>query len=248
MIDALFVFADEITWGGNRKTAGKLKGMVTETHLLGERKGVDAVGYRNMIHMIIASNSEWVIPAGTDSRRWFVLDVFGQKVGNIQYFAEIKNELDNGGREAFLYYLMNKKIESNLRVAPVTNALKDQRIRSLASDTVVPFWQEIVIREKLDVPEAGEFDVNNPSSNWPSQVNKGELYDKYIEWCNDRRNKPEYMAVFSKKLIGELGLKSIRARVGKERPWVFKLPTIKESKKLMTDKYNLDFEDEENEQ
>lgn len=247
MIDALFVFADEITWGGNRKTAGKLNGIVTETHLLGERKGVDAVPYRNMMRMMIASNSEWIIPAGTDSRRWFVLDMLEDKKGDIQYFSEIKNELDNGGREALLYFLINRKITSNLRIVPVTKALKDQRVRSLSSDTVVSFWQEIVVREQLDVANEGDFDVNNPAPAWPDQVNKGELYDKYIEWCNKRKVNPEHLTVFSKKLIGDLGVKSVRARIGDSRPWVFKLPSLADSKKIMTDKYNLDFEESDDE-
>ena len=34
-----------------------------------EAKGRDAVMVRNMLHIMIASNEDWVIPAGTDERR-----------------------------------------------------------------------------------------------------------------------------------------------------------------------------------
>ena len=86
LIEAIVVFADEITWGGNVKNQGKLKGLVTEQQLTGERKGIDAIQYRNFAHVIIASNAEWVIPAGANSRRWLVLDVDDGRANDRAYF------------------------------------------------------------------------------------------------------------------------------------------------------------------
>jgi len=127
LIEAIVVFADEITWGGNIKSQGKLKGLVTESQLTGERKGIDAIQYRNLAHVIIASNSEWVIPAGPESRRWFVVDVNDSHANDQAYFGAIHKQLNNGGYEAFLYFLQNRKITSNLRHAPETEALAEQR-------------------------------------------------------------------------------------------------------------------------
>ena len=127
LIEAIVVFADEITWGGNIKNQGKLKGLVTEPRLTGERKGIDAVQYRNLAHVIIASNSDWVIPAGPESRRWFVVDVNDSRANDQAYFGAIHMQLDNGGYEAFLHFLQNRKITSNLRHAPETSALVEQR-------------------------------------------------------------------------------------------------------------------------
>ena len=127
LIEAIVVFADEITWGGNVKNQGKLKGLVTEPQLTGERKGIDAVQYRNLAHVIIASNSDWVIPAGPESRRWFVIDVDDSRANDQTYFSAIHKQLDNCGYEAFLHFLQNRKITSNLRHAPETSALADQR-------------------------------------------------------------------------------------------------------------------------
>ncbi len=127
LIEAIVVFADEITWGGNIKSQGKLKGLVTESQLTGERKGIDAIQYRNLAHVIIASNSEWVIPAGPESRRWFVVDISDSHANDQAYFKAIHKQLNSGGYEAFLYFLQNRKITSNLRHAPETEALAEQR-------------------------------------------------------------------------------------------------------------------------
>ena len=40
-----------------------------------EPKGVDPFSVRNCIHLLMSSNADWVVPAGADARRYFVLDV-----------------------------------------------------------------------------------------------------------------------------------------------------------------------------
>jgi hypothetical protein len=133
LMEAIVVFADEITWGGNVKNQGKLKGLVTEPQLTGERKGIDAIQYRNFAHVIIASNAEWVIPAGANSRRWLVLDVEDHYANDRRYFEAIHKQLNNGGHEAFLWELQHRKITADLRFAPETAALAEQRRLSAAT-------------------------------------------------------------------------------------------------------------------
>lgn len=238
MIDALFVFADEITWGGNVKSSGKLKGMVTERHLVGERKGVDAVGYRNMIHMMIASNSDWVIPAGKNSRRWFMLDVNESKAGNKAYFDAIMAELKNGGHEAFLFFLLNRKIENNLRVAPKTKALEEQRLRSSANDTVLQWWSNRVEEAYLSAPDEKEFDPDNAGSTWPMHVKKANLYKDYKEWCKEDNANGLSIAVFYVE-VKKVGIKLTRVRINGERKPVYLIPEIDQAIAFLADKFSI---------
>ena len=179
LFDAITIFADEITWGGNKKTAGKLKGMVTEAYLIGERKGVDAIQYHNRGHLLVASNADWVIPAGRGSRRWFVLDVLGDRISNFAYFNEIDDELNNGGLEALLWHLQNIKIKPAdidlIRKALVTEGLKKQR--NLAnSDHTHDFFVYLLQRGKSHhCPSQGHY--------WKSD----EIQKDYQRWCNDNR-------------------------------------------------------------
>lgn len=196
MIDSVFVFADEVTFGGNVKASGKLKGMVTEEWLIAERKGIDAVGYRNMVHLMIASNGSWVIPASTDSRRWCVLDVNDTKIMNQEYWQDMYYEINNGGREAFLHYLLNRDISSNLRRAPVTKALQHQQMKSLRFNSVVDWWVGILMREKLMTPDV---DASNHGG-WPSKVIKADLYDEYKTYCQNNKQIAEHIVNFGKEL------------------------------------------------
>ena len=62
--DCCLLFADEVVWDGDRKAEAKMKTFLTEPTLMIEGKGVDAVSWPNMLHVIISSNSDWVVPAG----------------------------------------------------------------------------------------------------------------------------------------------------------------------------------------
>jgi len=128
LMDALFIFADEVIYGGSRSTAGILKSMVTEKQLVCERKGVDSFMYDNRIRLAVASNADWFIPAGPESRRWLVLEVSDKCANDRHYFDLLYNQMiDEGGLEAMMFDLMSRKIKSNLAKAIVTKGLKAQR-------------------------------------------------------------------------------------------------------------------------
>ena len=79
----------------------------------------------------MASNSEWVIPAGADARRYFVLEVADTVKQDTTYFGKIDEQMRKGGREALLHFLLNRDLSDfNIRAVPVTEALQDQRARS----------------------------------------------------------------------------------------------------------------------
>lgn len=227
LLDAVTVFADEITWGGNKKTAGKLKGMVTETHLVGERKGIDAILYRNMIHLFIASNSDWVIPAGTNSRRWCVLNVSNERCRDRKYFNDLIKEIENGGREAILHYFMTRHVTSDLRRAPETKGLLDQRMLNKQDDNVFQWWRKVLIAGKIQV-----VDCKDDTKPWPEHVIKIDLYEAYEEHVLARRDRPVAENVFAKKL-GEYGISQSRIRVGNGRQRVYVLPNLKNATDIL---------------
>jgi hypothetical protein len=143
------LFADEAFFAGDRAHEGILKALITEETLLVEPKGIDTFVVRNSLHLILSSNNEWVIPAGADARRFFVLDVAGTHMRDFAYFAAIAKEMDNGGREALLDLLMKRDLSQfNIRAVPLTSALASQKAYSrrgidrlveiLAHDGILP--------------------------------------------------------------------------------------------------------------
>ncbi len=139
--DCLLCFVDEGIWAGDKTAEGILKGMITEKYIMVEPKGKDAFSIKNHIHLIFASNNDWVIPAGLEERRFFVLDVSDKHMQDHEYFAAIINQMNNGGREALLYDLLEMDISDvNLRQIPRTDALFDQIVHTMP--TVYKFWFE----------------------------------------------------------------------------------------------------------
>src|SRR5438477_275880 len=71
----LFALAEEVFWAGNKEAEGAIKALATAEELDYERKGIDPEPGQNDTRMMICSNEEWVVPAGSGGRRWFVLQV-----------------------------------------------------------------------------------------------------------------------------------------------------------------------------
>ena len=103
--ECVLLFVDEAFWAGDKQGEAQLKRMITEPTIMIERKGFDSEMAPNRLHIVMASNSDWVIPAGIDERRFAVLDVDGAKQQDERYFGAIQNELDTGGYEALLHDL-----------------------------------------------------------------------------------------------------------------------------------------------
>jgi len=144
-----FLFADEALFAGDRKVEGVLKALNTEPLLTIEQKGVDAFQAANCLHIMMASNSDWVLPAGADARRYLVLDISDAQMQNHEYVAALDNEIMTGGAEALLYDLLQRDLsEFNPRKVPHTEALAEQKaftrrgvdalIEQICDDGVLP--------------------------------------------------------------------------------------------------------------
>lgn len=142
--DCVLLFADEAFYAGDKQGESTLKALVTEKYLTIVPKGVDAFIAPNYLHIMMASNSDWVIPAGPHERRFFVLDVSAQHMQQRTYFEAIHNQMyREGGLEAMMYDLLHRDI-SNFYVAeiPETNALDEQVIRSMTREQA--WWMDIL--------------------------------------------------------------------------------------------------------
>lgn len=230
LADALLVFADEIVWGGNKKSAGKLKGLVTERHLMVERKGVDAIPYKNMVRLIIATNEEWAVPAGPESRRWFVLEVSEKRMGNTEYFRQLMEWIEKDGRAKFLHFLMNREITHDLHRAPHTKELYQQRAL-MSQQQPVNVWWELMLM-KGEVPNYMRTDDDD--NHWPEVVDRLMMYELYQSWCDDRKRQAESPSVFYRHMekFGIEAVRSSRRRKDGKRGYDLKLPPLAKAAEL----------------
>jgi hypothetical protein len=172
--DALMIFADECFWAGNKTSEGLLKGLITEPTFQIEQKGKDPICVQNHIRLIIASNETWVVPAGLDERRFFVLDVKEEHKQDISYWNPIWEETRNGGIEAMLYDLMRLKYDKqSLRTPPKTWGLLDQIECSM--DAVQQFWYG----------KLRDGSLLKDKDSWDSAVQASKFYDEFMCHCRN---------------------------------------------------------------
>lgn len=192
--DCAVLFADEAFWAGDKQGEGVLKMLVTEEEIMVEGKGRDAILCRSFIHMLIASNHEWVIPAGKGERRYFAIEVSDARKDDHLYFKAIKEELEAGGYEAMLYELLDMDISLfNIRDFPKTKFLQTQKELSMKS------WQ-LFLQQCLHEASFGvEYD-------WDDDVPCKFVHDQYLEFCKQYGDKrpahPNRFGEYNAKVFG----------------------------------------------
>lgn len=105
-----FIFIDEGMWGGNRQDAGTIKTRITEPYIMLEAKGIDPIKLRNRTIYMISSNEASIVPADIADRRWQIFEVGDRNREDHVYFRALAKQLDEGGREAMLYDLLNRDL------------------------------------------------------------------------------------------------------------------------------------------
>ena len=128
MRDRVLLFADEAYVAGDKKAESVIKAIHTEPTLQVEPKGIDTKTVPNRLHIITASNEDWVVPAGIDERRFAIFDV-AQEIPGPEYFAALCAEIDAGGLGAMLFDLLALDLEGwhPREDVPQTAVLEEQK-------------------------------------------------------------------------------------------------------------------------
>jgi hypothetical protein len=144
--DCISLFGDEAFYAGDHDAESALKMLITEPILFYEAKGENAIPGKNLIHLQLASNKRWVVPAGLDGeRRFAIFNVNTTARGDIRRWNSVNKQLyDEGGLSALLWDLMKRNIEGwhPRDNVPSTPGLVEQKLRSM--DEVESFWFEIL--------------------------------------------------------------------------------------------------------
>jgi hypothetical protein len=199
-VSCLLLHADEGFWAGDHAAEGKLKDLITGDTQWIEFKGKDLIRVRNYIRLLVTGNSEWLVPAGFGERRFATFDMGRAHEKDIPYFIAIDDQMDNGGREALLHYLLNFDLTTvDLRTIPKTEALFEQQVSSLTGEQ--SWWLDTLMRGEL--PRGCDEVGRCPSDS---------LFDRYINRATRqgvrRRSIEVQLGSFLKKHVP--GLRKIK--------------------------------------
>lgn len=197
--DKCVLFADEAVWSGNKEAESILKGMITEKNLAYERKGADIVWGRNRLHIIMASNEEWVAPVAWDDRRYAIFRTRQVKRDRV-YFDRLFRQLDGGGYAAMLWDLKRRDLSlfHVLDDRPNTIGLREQKRQSMKPAE----------RWLLNILENGEFKemvVVRPSG---AMVFKHDLQSSYMDFMSSEGLKSDQYTGLS-EIVGKVVTKML---------------------------------------
>lgn len=243
--DVIVLFADEAFFAGDKRGEGVLKGLITEDSLVIEPKHVDAEVAPNYLHLLMASNSEWVVPAGGTDRRYFVLDVSGNRIKDAAYWDSIVAERDSGGKEALLWYLQHYDIsEFDVRALPKTQGLIDQKLLSMSP--LEEWWFRRLNEGRLT---AG-------ATRWTCHAPRAEMIADYLSYGRQigesRRSTATAIGMYLRKLLGtsewpKVGQRTVSVtsedqyghpRTIESRPYCWIFPGLDQCREAWEARYN----------
>jgi hypothetical protein len=206
--DCVLLFADEAFIPDDRQHVGVLKSIITEPYLTIEAKYANPIQAPNYLHVIMASNEDWVVPASLKSRRWFMLDVSDARVGDLAYFDAIYRELKQGGYAAMLHELQNRDLSGlNLRKVPVTDALQEQRKRSV--DTITAWWLDCLHRGYVFYSRLG---LEDHWQKWHDFLPTEVLFASYTLYSRDHHDRHPLSRELFGRWMAAIGAKRERRR------------------------------------
>jgi len=169
-----FLFGDECYGPKDKSAEGTLKRLITEPTLQIEAKRRDIVEEPNRLHVMLASNNEWVIPAGAHERRYAVQEVADNHRQDANWFGPIYQEMRSGGLQAMLYDLLNYDLgDWHPRQIVRTPALAKQQEESLSP--LDQWWLELLQTGVLE--GASKVAPNEAISNhWEEEITETDGY------------------------------------------------------------------------
>lgn len=233
LANCVLLFVDEAFWAGDKQAEGTLKALITEPDMMIEPKGINAYRVQNHLHIIVASNNDWVVPSGARERRHCVLTVADTYAQDHSYFAPLYAELENGGLNAMLFELQNMDISQfNVRKIPFTTALRDQMLYTLSPEW--RWWMEelqegTIWRSQPKLVDGSKRGIAQIT------IDRSELQQKFSEGCRGlhaTRSNATALGMLLKKLLPsgypkDL-LEPVKLRNGSSKVRCYVLPPLAE--------------------
>ena len=230
--DAVFLFADEAYWPGDKGAEGALKRLITEPDLFIEGKGKDAITAPNRLHVMMASNDGWVVPAGEDERRYAVFDVSDCHKQDRAWFGPLNAQMEAGGHAAMLHDLLAMDLgDFHPRQVPHTEALVEQQSRGLGPEDA--WWCELLQTGTLwgadpkrpDTAVSNEWEEKEEGFTGTRTVKRKALYDQAREVSPRLKGYSDHMLG---RVLTDLGCTNDK-KVMRRRGWHF--PTLADARR-----------------
>jgi hypothetical protein len=130
--NTILLHLEEAVWAGSKKDESLLKDLITGQTIQINDKFVPVYSVPNHLHLFISGNPEWLVSAGFKARRIFALHASEAHIRDTSYFSKLDEWFKSGGAGALIHYFLNYKYDIDLRIAPITEELIEQKQQSMS--------------------------------------------------------------------------------------------------------------------
>ena len=238
LADTILLFVDEGFWAGDKSAESTLKALITEKTLTFEGKGKPIVQGPNQLHVVMASNEDWVVPATADERRFAVFQADEQAARNFPHFAaliEEDGEFGVGRRQilsAMLYDLQTMELGDwhPRNDIPQTDALARQKVEGFRSDPVAFWWYRCL--EDCQIRYCSELD------GWVGPIDadstmKVDMVDAANDQSARMGKRREITKTKVAQFLGKVGVDVMARDKKANRVWA--IPALKDARKHFED-------------
>ncbi|MFL9499216.1 primase-helicase family protein [Rhodopseudomonas palustris] len=178
--DAIFVFGDECVKPYDNREEAAFRSLVTEPTLSIEGKGRDIAQVPNRLHIVLASNHDWVAAMAANERRFFVLNTVNSWGNGDPRWNALYEELfsdEKAGVRRLLFELMATELgDWSPRHPPQTAGMAQQRLYSL--NPVQAFLYSVC--------EAGAWDTPPVKGVWNRsriRIFESDFWSQFVMWA-----------------------------------------------------------------
>ncbi|MEC7839046.1 MAG: CHC2 zinc finger domain-containing protein [Chlamydiota bacterium] len=242
-----YIYLDEALFSGDRKSSDAIKSLATCTRMGVETKGIPIVQFPIAVNLFLATNHDDAAYVEESDARYWILEVSPHRVDDTNYFEDLYEEIVNGGREAFMDYLLSLEISGfvPIRDVPKDNEAKEEMIRNSINPYDARKWLEecmefeMLLGCKKDSTGVLYKQSDLPWFPWKSgeELVNGVFFEAYKEWQKSVKSSIQPRPTASKQfgvLLNKVGFK-LRIE-GQRRRTIPPIDTCKELLKKMVKK------------
>lgn len=184
----LLLHAEEAVYARDKTAQSILKNLITDEEMQLEKKGQDIVTIRNTSRVAFTSNSQHVIGAEHDDRRYTFIDMKKRRMPAGYGKAMVEQGEDGGYEALFAYLLKCPEIDTELCRQNLQNDdVVLQKVQS--NDMFMQWWTETLNRGVLLARDVN-WAQSPPHEAWPAQsVSTSALYTSYLLFCKNKGNR-----------------------------------------------------------
>jgi len=165
----LFVIADEVlSQRDARVIKNRLKSLITGDQIIIEEKYRQARTEQNCMNLVFLSNENTPVVLEQDDRRFTVVEF--QEKQSKDYYTALAKEIENGGVEGFLQYLLNYNLNGFNAHTPPYDTTARAELVDVSLDPQDKFFEMWEIGE-LPIP--------------PTSAATPDLYEAFKVWCTE---------------------------------------------------------------